>query len=106
MKITLTVLAIAAVAAALPQTASTPPPSFNITNVVSGGTGCPRGSIDVQWTDDAVVPINFGKEFTAAVGPKTDVTASRAFCTLSLALEYSAGFSFAVWSAAHPRRRL
>lgn len=57
MKLALPILTVAAVASALPQTASTPPPSFKITNVVSGGTGCPQGSIDVNWTDDKVLPI-------------------------------------------------
>jgi hypothetical protein len=57
MKLALSMLAVSAVAFALPQSASTPPPSFKITNVVSGGTGCPQGTIDVKWTDDKVLPI-------------------------------------------------
>jgi hypothetical protein len=57
MKLTLSVLAIAVVASALPQTTSTPPPAFKITNVVSGGTGCPQGSIDVNWADNKILPI-------------------------------------------------
>ncbi|KAJ4404520.1 hypothetical protein N0V91_005864 [Didymella pomorum] len=99
MKFTLPILAVAAVASALPQSTSTPPPSFKITNVVSGGTGCPQGSIDVKWTDDKVLPINFSNEFVAAVGPKAEITASRKFCQLNLELSYSAGFSFAVYNA-------
>lgn len=58
MKLGLPILAVAAVASALPQSASTPPPSFKITNIVSGGTGCPQGSIDVKWTDEKVLPIS------------------------------------------------
>lgn len=138
MKFALPALAVVAVASALPQTTSTPPPSFKITNVVSGGTGCPQGSIDVDWTDDRVLPIcksasqppntlichrsnirivlhlhnsptnisisqltspDYGKEFIAAVGPKAETTDSRKFCQLNLELSYSAGFSFAVYSA-------
>lgn len=128
MKSFLLNLVLASAAAALPQTTSTPPPSFNITEVVAGGTGCPQGSIDVKWTDDAILPIcessthsfdntripsyfgttdaylvlippDFGKEFTATVGPKVDVADARKFCQLNLQLEYSAGFSFAVYSA-------
>lgn len=57
MKASVLTLALATAVAALPQTSSSPPPSFNITNVVAGGTGCPQGSIDVRWTDDAVLPI-------------------------------------------------
>ncbi|KAJ4333682.1 hypothetical protein N0V87_007438 [Didymella glomerata] len=71
-------LAVSAVAFALPQSASTPPPSFKITNVVSG---------------------DFGKEFVATVGPKADITDSRKFCQLNLELSYSAGYSFAVYNA-------
>lgn len=51
------VAACAAVASAMPQAASPAPQAFNITNVVAGGTGCPRGSIDVEWKDDKVLPI-------------------------------------------------
>src|SRR5690242_10768405 len=57
MKHTFFINALATAVAALPQTTSTPPPSFNITNVVVGGTGCPQGSIDVRWTDSAILPI-------------------------------------------------
>ncbi|KAF2627545.1 hypothetical protein BU25DRAFT_439961 [Macroventuria anomochaeta] len=99
MKFAVPALAFVAVASALPQTTSTPPPSFEITNVVSGGTGCPQGSIDVNWTDNKILPIYFGKEFIAAVGPKAEITDSRKFCQLNLQLEYSAGYSFAVYSA-------
>ncbi|KAL1599313.1 hypothetical protein SLS59_006330 [Nothophoma quercina] len=99
MKFTLPILTFAAVASALPQTTSIPPPSFKITNVISGGTGCPQGSIDVSWTDNKILPINFGKEFIAAVGPKAEIADSRKFCQLNLALEYSAGYSFAIYSA-------
>ncbi|KAF1926202.1 uncharacterized protein M421DRAFT_422877 [Didymella exigua CBS 183.55] len=94
-------LPVAALASALPQTASTPPPSFKITNVVSGGTGCPSGSINVEWTDDAVLPIHFGPDFIAAVGPGVATADSRKFCQLNLALAYSAGFSFAVYSVSY-----
>ncbi|KAH6643084.1 hypothetical protein C7974DRAFT_116951 [Boeremia exigua] len=99
MQSVLLTLVLAAAAAALPQTASSTPPAFNITDVVSGGSGCPRGSVDVRWTDNAVLPIYFGKEFTAAVGPKVEVADARKFCQLNLQLEYSAGFSFAVYNA-------
>lgn len=121
MRLALTVFAAAGVASAFPQTPSMPPPSFKITNVVSGGTGCPQGSIDLHWTDSKVLPIckscthlpcsatqgqnpklnlpDYGKDFTATVGPKADITNSRRFCQLNIELAYSAGFSFAVYSA-------
>lgn len=118
MKLPLPLLALPALSSALPQTNSTPPPSFRITSVISGDTGCPRGSIDVKWTDTRILPISyispppppatlihrltlpeFGPEFTAAVGPNADITDSHKNCQLNLKLEYDAGYSFAVYSA-------
>ena len=45
------------------------------------------------------LPSDFGKEFIVAVGPKADITDSRKFCQLTLQLEYTPGYSFAVYSA-------
>lgn len=33
------------------------PPSFKINKVISGGSGCPQGSIDVDWTNNGILPI-------------------------------------------------
>lgn len=72
MKFVLSVAAIIAVASALPQSLSTPPPSFKITSVVSGGTGCPQGSVDVDWTDEKVLPICKAlKNFSSSTGLRT-----------------------------------
>jgi hypothetical protein len=58
MKYTLTTLALAASSLATPiQTSSETPSAFNITSVVSGGPGCPQGSIDINWTDNRILPI-------------------------------------------------
>ena len=99
MKFVLSVAAVVAVSSALPQNLTAAPPAFKIVNVVSGGTGCPQGSIEVNWTDERVLPIYYGKEFTAAVGSKAAIADSRKNCQLNLQLEYSAGYSFAVYSA-------
>ncbi|KAF3002628.1 hypothetical protein E8E13_009012 [Curvularia kusanoi] len=99
MKFVLPAAALLGVVSALPQNLSSPPPAFKIVNVVSGGTGCPQGSVDVDWTDDKVLPVYYGKEFTASVGPRSAITDSRKFCQLNLQLEYSAGYSFAIYSA-------
>lgn len=58
MKYTISTLALAAVALSnpIPDSAAAPP-SFKIANVVSGGSGCPQGSIDINWTNQAVLPI-------------------------------------------------
>jgi hypothetical protein len=55
MKYTLTALALAAVTVAAPTNQA--PDSFKITKVVSGGSGCPQGSIDINWTDNGILPI-------------------------------------------------
>jgi len=52
------VLALSALAAASPvPDSSTAPPSFKINNVVYGGSGCPQGSIDVDYTNSGILPI-------------------------------------------------
>ncbi|KAF1356015.1 hypothetical protein EJ07DRAFT_130232 [Lizonia empirigonia] len=100
MRLTIPILGFTAIVSALPQP-STPPPCFKITNVVSGGTGCPQGSINATWTDEQILPINFSKTFTASVGPTTDITESRKNCQLNLALTYTPGYAFAVYSATY-----
>ncbi|KAF2846887.1 hypothetical protein T440DRAFT_557802 [Plenodomus tracheiphilus IPT5] len=97
MKYTLPTLALAATALAAPTNIA--PPAFKITNVVSGGSGCPQGSIDVSWTDSKVLPIYFTQAFTAKTGPSTDITLSRKNCQLTLALSFTPGYSFSLLSA-------
>lgn len=59
MKYTFSTLALAAAAFANPVPAdSAAPSSVSIEGVVYGGSGCPQGSIDVTWTDKAVLPIS------------------------------------------------
>ncbi|KAF1851354.1 uncharacterized protein K460DRAFT_412927 [Cucurbitaria berberidis CBS 394.84] len=100
MKYTFTTLAFAALSFAnpVPQSYSAPP-SFRIKNVVSGGSGCPQGSIDINWTDNRVLPIFFNKDFTARVGNRADAVDSRKNCQINLGLEFSPGYSFAIFSA-------
>lgn len=59
MKYTFATLALAAasLASPVPDGGSPTPSSFKITNVVSGGSGCPQGSIDINWTDNRILPI-------------------------------------------------
>ncbi|KAF1914148.1 hypothetical protein BDU57DRAFT_500208 [Ampelomyces quisqualis] len=92
-------LAAASLASPVPETASVAPSSFKITNVVSGGSGCPQGSIDINWSDNRVFPIYFNKQFTARVGAKTDITDARKNCQINLKLEYEPGFAFSVYQA-------
>ena len=60
MRYTLVTLALAALSmgSPVPDTgAASYPPVFKISNVVHGGTGCPQGSIDVDWSSSRVFPI-------------------------------------------------
>jgi hypothetical protein len=59
MKYTFATLALAATSLAnpVPDAVSSAPSSFKIVNVVSGGSGCPQGSIDINWSDNRVFPI-------------------------------------------------
>ncbi|KAL5120416.1 hypothetical protein ACEQ8H_001706 [Pleosporales sp. CAS-2024a] len=102
MKYSLPTLALAAAVVATPLPAASPvaPTSFKIANIVSGGSGCPQGSIDIEWSDNKVLPIYFNRAFTASVGPaSTDPASARKNCQLNLALQYDSGFSFSVYSA-------
>jgi len=100
MKYTFTALALAALSFAnpVPEAAAPAPSSFKITNVISGGSGCPQDSIDIDWTDNKILPIYFGKEFTARVGSGTPPEESRKNCQLNIALKFSPGYQFAVYS--------
>jgi len=55
MKYILTTLALAAATIAAPTYQA--PDSFKIKSVVSGGSGCPQGSIDINWTENGIMPI-------------------------------------------------
>ncbi len=100
MKYSLVTIALAALsfASPVPDTTSTPP-VFSINNVIHGGTGCPQGSIDIDWTNSKVCPIYFPAEFTAIVGKDVDVTQQRKNCQIALDLKYSSGYSFAILNA-------
>ncbi|KAH7138597.1 hypothetical protein B0J11DRAFT_20568 [Dendryphion nanum] len=97
MKYTFTALALAAVALATPIPESDfAPPSFKIADVISGGSGCPQGSIDVDFTDSSVLPIYFGKDFIASVGNGVGADQSRKNCQLNLKIQYSKGWQYTV----------
>lgn len=119
MKLTLASLALAAlsVASPVPDTTATGPSSYKITNIVSGGSGCPQGSIDINYNDNTVFPIcksisnktsmdsslinslDFGSAFTATVGPNVAPDSARKNCQLAISLQYSGGWQFAVYAA-------
>ncbi|KAF2662588.1 hypothetical protein K491DRAFT_709939 [Lophiostoma macrostomum CBS 122681] len=100
MKYAFSTLALAGVALSNPIPDSTAAPSsFKITNIVSGGSGCPQGSIDIDWTNQGVLPIRFGRDFTASVGPNVVADQSRKNCQINLGLEFSGGYQYAVYSA-------
>lgn len=101
MKYTFTALTLAALSLAspVPDAAAPAPPSFKIAKVISGGSGCPQGSIDIDYTDSKILPIRFSKDFTAAVGPNVPVDQSRKNCQISMNLQFSPGFQYSVYSA-------
>lgn len=119
MKYAFATLALAAssLAGPVPETTPRAPTSFKITDVISGGSGCPQGSIDIKWTDNRIFPIctctsnptgsthqltrqlDFDRQFTAKVGYGKDVVESRKNCQINLKLEYDSGFSFSVYQA-------
>jgi hypothetical protein len=92
-------LASIAFASPIPDAGSTAPSSFKIAKVAYGGSGCPQGSINVDFTDSRVLPIYFGNDFTASVGPNGDPANSRKNCQINLDLQFSPGFQYTVLSA-------
>lgn len=131
MKYALPTLALAATALAnpIPDVVAAAPPSFKIAKVISGGSGCPQGSIDIDYTDSKILPIRklhfsippkppplngpppthqtnpsntftgFSKDFTASVGPYVPADQSRKNCQINIDLKYSPGYQYAVYSA-------
>ncbi|KAF2182512.1 hypothetical protein K469DRAFT_636395 [Zopfia rhizophila CBS 207.26] len=100
MKYILPSLALASLSLANPIPETAQPPSFKINKVIYGGSGCPQGSIDVDFTPDGrILPIYFGKDFTASVGPNIDPAQSRKNCQLNIDLMFSPGFQYTVYSA-------
>ncbi|KAF2787227.1 hypothetical protein K505DRAFT_130594 [Melanomma pulvis-pyrius CBS 109.77] len=102
MKYTFTALALAALSLASPVPDAAPataPPSFKIAGVISGGSGCPQGSIDIDYTDSRILPIYFSKDFTASVGPSVAADQSRKNCQINIDLQYTPGYQYAVYSA-------
>jgi hypothetical protein len=92
-------LASLALASPVPEAPAAAPPSFKIQKVISGGSGCPQGSIDVNFSDSSIMPIYFSRDFTASVGPSVSATESRKNCQINIDISYSAGWSYAVYSA-------
>lgn len=82
----------------VPATADSPP-AFKINNVISGGSGCPQGTIDIDYSNSAIMPIYFPKDFTASVGPNVPIDQQRKNCQISIDLTYSPGWSYSVYSA-------
>lgn len=101
MKYTFSAIALAAatLASPIPDAVAAAPPSFRIANVISGGSGCPQGSIDINFTDSKILPIYFSRDFTASVGPNVAADQSRKNCQINIKLQYSPGYQYAVYSA-------
>lgn len=93
----LSVLSTAVLASPTPAAA---PGGFKVAKVIYGGSGCPQGSLDVDITSDGkILPITYGKDFAASIGPNTDASQSRKNCQLNLDLRFNPGFQYSVLSA-------
>jgi hypothetical protein len=125
MRHTFTALALATLSLAsplpdaAPATSAAAPSSFKIAGVISGGSGCPQGSINIDYTDSRILPIcksslptiyicyrskltnvsDFGNDFTAAVGPSVAPDQSRKNCQINIQLQYTPGYQYAVLGA-------
>ncbi|KAF2006688.1 hypothetical protein P154DRAFT_570074 [Amniculicola lignicola CBS 123094] len=99
MKYILSTLALAVASLATPVPEAVAPPAFKINRVVSGGSGCPQGSIDIDYTNNAILPIYFGKEFTASVGANVPIDQARKNCQINIDILYSPGYQVSVYSA-------
>ncbi|KAF2201630.1 hypothetical protein GQ43DRAFT_415408 [Delitschia confertaspora ATCC 74209] len=93
-------LATLAVATPVPSSASaSAPSSFRVGKVAYGGSGCPQGTLNVDISSDGrILPIHFGKEFAASVGPNSDPADSRKNCQLNFDLQFSPGYQYTVLS--------
>ncbi|KAJ4292681.1 hypothetical protein N0V90_009344 [Kalmusia sp. IMI 367209] len=92
-------LPLLALASPLPADVAAAPPAFKINRVVSGGSGCPQGSIDIDYTNSGILPIYFSRDFTASVGPNVAADQSRKNCQINIDISYSPGYSYSVYSA-------
>lgn len=92
-------LAGAALASPVPDAVASAPPSFKINGAIYGGSGCPQGSTNVDYNSQGILPIYFGKDFSASVGSNVGADQSRKFCQINLDLSYSPGWSYTVYSA-------
>ncbi|KAF2808241.1 uncharacterized protein BDZ99DRAFT_499606 [Mytilinidion resinicola] len=49
--------------------------------------------------DGKILPLVFGDDFSASIGPNVAITENRKFCQLNFDIDFSAGFQYAVYSA-------
>ncbi|KAF2466023.1 uncharacterized protein BDR25DRAFT_238543 [Lindgomyces ingoldianus] len=90
-------LAALVLAGPVPDVASPSPPSYKIISAIHGGNGCPQGSIDLEFTDSRLLPIYFGNDFMATLGPNTSDNIKN--CQVSLDIVFSPGYQYTVFSA-------
>ena len=76
------------------------PPSFKIGKVIYGGSGCPQGTLDVSVSSDSkILPLNFGPNFAASIGPNVAAEETRKNCQINMELLFSPGYQYSVYSA-------
>ncbi|KAK6521388.1 hypothetical protein TWF506_001608 [Arthrobotrys conoides] len=106
MKFSVTAIAtslLALVAAApAPQVLPGPDPSTVwIQKIITGGSGCPTGSVSQTISNDRSLFTLIFDQYVASVGKGVSPTESRKNCQLNVHLRYPAGWQYSIFSATY-----
>jgi hypothetical protein len=110
MKFTLALFFLAATAIARPAAEnaelvsdtdgdSPDPRQVYIESLISGGTGCPQGTVGKSISNDRQTFTLIFDNFVASIGPGIPVTENRKACQLNIKLRYPPGWSYAIMSS-------
>ncbi|KAF3170036.1 hypothetical protein TWF106_011393 [Orbilia oligospora] len=105
MKFSATVIAtslLALVSAAPTTKADLPDPTkVWVQKIITGGTGCPAGTVSQQISNDRSTFTLIFDQYVASIGPGIPITESRKNCQLNVHLNYPAGWQYSVFSATY-----
>ncbi|MGK4005854.1 DUF4360 domain-containing protein [Sorangium sp. So ce1036] len=91
---------VAALASASPAAAQAPD-RVTIDRITYFGTGCPAGTADVDVIDDRTAFLVTYRRFQAQAGPGVPLTQTSKACTLTIFLNYPAGWTYSVASVVY-----
>ncbi|KAF3906290.1 hypothetical protein ABW20_dc0102996 [Dactylellina cionopaga] len=77
------------------------PKTVWIQNIITGGTGCPTGSVSQQISNDRSTFTLLFDQYVASVGPNVPATESRKNCQLNVHLRYPGGWQYSIFSATY-----